>query len=93
MIRKYYVWKLIVDEDTLAPTNYNDPMARFITPNSDPMRYENPMDLMFESPTLAVQGLVDHECLDQALEENWVLCIEEVTIAISDWKSLVEQIT
>lgn len=68
---KHYVWKvLFVDEDL---------NERLVTPNSDPMEYEVPMDLLFDTIELAHQGLIDYGLVEQAIEEEWVLCINEVT--------------
>lgn len=70
---KYFVWKQLIKDE-------NDPsQERLITPCGDPMIYEFPMDLLFDSEQLAHNALVDYDLLEQAIEEKWFLCVQEIT--------------
>jgi hypothetical protein len=70
---EWYMWKEIVQFD-------DEPQPRFITPRSNPMEYEYPVDLLFETATKAVAWLeeeretvaeLDAEAEDDT--EAWVL--------------------
>lgn len=68
---KHFVWKKLVKFSVGA--------SMLITPNGDPMVFEQPMDLLFESEQLAHDALVNYELVEQAIEEKWVLCVHEIT--------------
>ncbi len=69
---KYYVWRILA-------TVEGETEPRLLIPNSDPDEHEYPMDMQFDTVELAYQGLVDYGVEDQAVEEEWVLCTEELT--------------
>lgn len=100
MIRSYLVWKQVVDEDALLPVKnweeieeqYGESPLRFITPLNDPMIHEHPMDLMFNTVSEAVEALVDYGCLEIAIEEDWQLCLEEVTTTAHDWRKIADKL-
>ena len=64
---RWLTWKvptLLPDED--AP--------RLLTPRSDPMEHECPMDLLFDNEQQALDALESFEAEDEARDEGWVLC-------------------
>jgi len=62
----FYVWKELVAFD-----NEDD---RLLTPHSDPMEYEYPIDFMFESPEEAMKWVKECEMEEEA--RDWILCHE-----------------
>lgn len=64
---RWLTWKvptLLEEEDT----------PRLLTPRSDPMEHEHPMDLLFENEQEALNALETFDAEDEAREEGWVLC-------------------
>jgi hypothetical protein len=47
---------------------------RLLTPRSDPMEHEYPMDLLFENEQEALEALETYDAEQEASEEGWVLC-------------------
>lgn len=68
---KNYVWRILVEDE-----NKNQ---RLIVPNSDPDMYEFAFDFLFKTVSEADKALVDYDVLEQAINENWVLCVQEIT--------------
>lgn len=67
---KHFVWKKLIKFSA---------SERLITPNGDPCVFDQPMDLHFASEQLAHNALVDYELVEQAIEEQWILCVHEIT--------------
>jgi hypothetical protein len=61
---QHYQWKI-----------YNKEYNVYMTPRSDPMEYEFSFDMLFATTDEAHQGLIDYDAVEDAKEENWVLCI------------------
>lgn len=68
---KHFVWKKFV--------KFSVGESMLVTPNGDPGVFDQPMDLLFGSEQLAHDALVNYELVEQALEEQWILCVHEIT--------------
>jgi hypothetical protein len=64
---RWLTWKVpVLLEEEEAP--------RLLTPRSDPMEHEHPMDLLFETEQEALSALENYDAEEEAREEGWVLC-------------------
>jgi hypothetical protein len=64
---EYYTWKeLAVVDGESAP--------RLLTPWTDPMKYEQPFDYLFDTQGQAFEALETYDAKVEAEQSGWVLC-------------------
>jgi len=66
----WYCWKIYAHDGGESESR------RLLTPHSDPRQYEEPFDYLFETPNAAMEILEDHDIVDEACDDGWVLCKE-----------------
>jgi len=67
----HYVWKVLA-------TMVDGKEPQLFTPFRYPEDEDEPFELMFDTPELAVQGLIDFDVADGAKSEGWILCKQTI---------------
>ena len=77
----HYTWREVVDDGH---------EKRLLTPHSDPMEYEYPVDFIYETRQEAIEGLIELGLIDEAINDKWTLV--EVSTRITHPDVLISQI-